>query len=449
MTAPIRRAPPRGIPLALLLALYLVVALAPLGIAAALGLPRRPFRDELASALAMVAFAMLLMEFVLSGRFRSVSGRMGIDITMRIHQTIAWTLLAFLLVHPFLYRSPWFSLSAGWPDSGLGLGGGSALSGGLALLLLVGLIVIAVFRDQAGDRYENWRIVHGFGAVAIALLGAHHTLDAGRYSGHPALAVYWLSLLAVALFSYGYVHIVTPLRQLRAPYRLTANTRVALKTWELTVEPVAGPALDFEAGQFVWLTLGRSPFAVTEHPFTISSAPAERPRVCFTVKEAGDFTGRIGTMPVGARAYLDGPHGNFTLAGRTGAGLAFIAGGVGLAPVMSILRQLRSERDTRPMVLVCGNRVREQILYGAELEAMAKTLDLSVHHLLSEPPPDWSGGRGQPDEATLRRLLDMPGRERWLYFVCGPTPMIDSVERTLGRLGVPLRQIVSEKFKYD
>ena len=80
---------------------------------------------------------------------------------------------------------------------------------------------------------------------------------------------------------------------------------------------------------------------------------------------------------------------------------------------------------------------------------MLMDLRLTVHHVLSEPPPGWSGDAGQLDEAMLQRRLEVPDRGRWLYFVCGPTPMIDSVEGALGRLGVPLCQIVSEKFKYE
>jgi predicted ferric reductase len=256
-------------------------------------------------------------------------------------------------------------------------------------------------------------------------------------------------MLAIALLSFGYVHVITPLRQLRRPYRVTSIKPAALKTWEVTVEPVNVPALEFDAGQFVWLTLDRSPFAITEHPFSMSSCPADRPRIAFTIKEAGDFTNRIGRLPVAARAYLDGPHGNFTMAGREGTGLAFVAGGVGFAPIISILRQLRAERDPRPMILLYGNRMQEQILYGNELDSMQKDLRLTVHHVLSEPPPGWSGDVGQLDEPVLRRCLGVQDRNRWLYFVCGPTPMIDSVESALGRLGVPLRQIVSEKFKYE
>lgn len=438
-----------GIPLFLLLLLYLVIVLAPIGLSAALGIPRRQFRDELASALAMIGFAMMLVEFVLSGRFRIISDRIGIDLTMRFHQLIAWALLAFLLVHPLMYQTAWSASQSALPGTRLGLTGASAISGALALLLLMGLVAIAAFRDQSGNPYEAWRAVHGLGAIAIAILAMHHTLVAGHYSSHPVLVVYWSVLLTVALLSFAYVHLITPLRQLRTPYRVTSNRQIALRTWELTVEPVDGPALEFMAGQFVWLTLDRSPFAITEHPFTISSSPAERARIMFTIKEAGDFTGQIGNVPVGARAFLDGAHGNFTLSGREGAGFAFIAGGVGLAPIISILRLLQSERDPRPMVLLYGNRVQEQIMYMAELDAMSQTLNLAVHYVLSEPPQGWAGLTGELDEPNLRRCLDGQDRNNWLYFVCGPTPMIDSVEDTLGKLGVPLRQIVSEKFKYD
>jgi predicted ferric reductase len=403
----------------------------------------------LASGLAMMGFAMLLLEFVLSGRFRTISDHVGIDLTMRFHQLIAWVLLAFLLLHPLMYRASWSASQSSSGDDALGLSGASALSGAVALLLVLGLTAIAAFRDQSGDKYEGWRSVHGFGAVAIAILGTHHTLDAGRYAAHPVMAAYWLGLLGISLFSFAYVHVITPLRQLRAPYRVTSNKQIALRTWELTVEPMSAPGLQFDAGQFVWLTLDRSPFAITEHPFTISSCPADRPRIAFTIKEAGDFTNRIGRVATATRAYLDGPHGNFTLVGRESDGLVFIAGGVGLAPIISILRQLRADNDLRPKILLYGNRAYEQIMYQPEIDAMAAQIDLKISYLLSEPPPGWQGQVGELDESVLRRNLGFSDRNRWLYFVCGPSAMIDSVERTLSSLGISLRQIISEKFTYD
>lgn len=441
----------RGFHPAFLLIAYIVVAVAPLAISYAEGLPPRSFQDELSSALAMVAFAMLLVEFVLSGRFQTISGRIGIDLTMRFHQLIARSLGAFVLVHPFLYTAQ-HDRARPWDPSSqltLGLDAGSLITGIIGWLLLAVLIVTGVGRDKLPYRYEVWRVLHGLGAGVIAVAAAHHAIEAGRYSSRPMLEAFWLVMVGIALLSLVVVYVVTPLLQLRHPYRVISLKKLAGKTWELAIEPRQGEALVFEAGQFVWLTLGRSPFAVTEHPFSISSAPAERPRIAFCIKEAGDFTNTIGSLAIGSPAYIDGPHGNVTLGGRRGAGLAFLAGGVGVAPIMSLLRQARAERDPRPMKLIYGNRLADQIVYRQELEEMTADLGLEVHHVLSQPPKDWDGAVGRLDQATLAKLLGFDGREDWLYIVCGPAPMIDSVEDILEGLGVPMHQIVSEKFSYD
>jgi predicted ferric reductase len=436
---------------AVLLIVYLLIALAPLALAYMQGLPRRGFSDELSSALAKVAFVMLLMEFALSGRFKSISGTTGIDLTMRFHQLIARSLTAFILIHPFLYVTP-LKHPLPWDSTGqltLGLSAASLVTGLLGWVLLTPLVLLAIFRDQLPYRYETWRLLHGLGAAVIAILGTHHAIDAGRYSGHPILTAFWLGMLALAILALLYVYVITPLLHLRHPYRVVSVKKVARKTWELNIEPTSGMAIEFAAGQFVWLTLDRSPFAITEHPFSISSCPANRPIIGFTIKEVGDFTNNIGSIPVGARAYIDGSHGNLTLAGRSGIGIAFIAGGVGLAPIMSIRRQLRAENDGRSLKLIYGNRLVEQIMYQSELDEMKDVMDIEIHHVLSEPPGEWTGAVGQLDKAVLQRYLRFEGHARWLYVVCGPAPMIDGVENSLERIGVPLKQIISEKFSYD
>jgi len=437
-------------PLPLVVA-YIGVALAPLGLAYAQGLPPRPFWDELSSGLALVGFSMLLIEFVLSGRFTTVSGGIGIDLTMRFHQLVARTLTVFILVHPFLYSTP-LADRRPW-DAGahltLGLDASSLITGLFAWILLIVLVITSIRRDQLPYRYETWRICHGLGAMIIALFGAHHAVEAGRYSGRAGLEVFWYVMVGLAALTLAYVYVYTPWRQSRAPYRVVSVEKVGQRTWEVVVEPTRGEAMYFEAGQFAWLTLGTSPYAVREHPFSMSSCPADRPRIGFTVKEVGDFTRDIGAIPVGAPAFLDGPHGNLMLAKRQGARIVFIAGGVGLAPIMSILRQLRADGDSRQMDLIYGNRCAEQILYADELAAMQHDLTFRLHHVLSEPKAGWTGAVGRLDQAVLDTLLPSDRGDGWLYFVCGPAPMIDSVERSLGCLGIPMKQIVSEKFSYD
>lgn len=436
-----------------LLLLYAALGLAPLPLAALQGGAGRGFWRELSSGLAMIAFAMLLAQFLLSGRFRRVSGRVGIDVTMRFHQLAAWGVLAFLLVHPLLYAVPALGDGPGAALSRLsGMFAAPGLRTGLvAWLVLIALMAMGAWRDRLPFRYEAWRLGHGTGAALIAILGADHALAAGPYGADPVLAGFWKVLAGIALATLAHVYLVKPMLQRRSPWRVTVNEPVAERTWRVVVEPVRGPAFDFQAGQFAWLNLGHSSFSLVEHPFSMSSAPADRPRVEFTIKQNGDFTDRIGEVPVGTTAWLDGPHGAFTLAGRDATRLVLIGGGVGFAPVVGILRALRAERWPHPVDVLYGNRAATQILYRDELDAIARELDLRLHLILSEPPAGWSGVTGVLDREvveTCLRARDGHVHPDALYFVCGPAPMMDAVEAALSGLGVRDRNIVSEHFSY-
>lgn len=435
-----------------LLIVYLAITLAPLGLATLQGKPSRPFWDEFASGLAMAAFAILLVEFVLSGRFRTISGRIGMDVTMRFHQLAARTALVFVLLHPFLYRTPFLNTPLPWDTTGqftLGVGIGSLTTGIIAWVALPGFVLMSIFRDRLPYRYETWRLMHAFGASTIAVMISHHTIAAGRYSSDSLLAGFWVFMLAAAVASIGWTYIVAPLREAGLPYEVTSVKKIALRTWELCIRPKRGEALDFDAGQFAWLNVGHSPYSVHENPFSISSAPAERPLIRFLIKEMGDRTRDIGKVAPGTVSYLDGPHGNLTLKGRQGKGIALIAGGVGIAPLLSIARQLTAENDPRPLILLYGNRIAEQIVYKDELSRLSRRANTQVIHVVSEPSRSWKGLKGQLGKETIGKVFSFAEAPEWLYLVCGPPPMLDAVADALIGLGVPAQQIVSEQFYYD
>jgi len=440
-----------ALPAVVLLGLYLVVLLAPLALSWTQGLPARHWRDELSSGLALAAFSGLLAEFLLSGRFRTISGRIGIDATMRVHQLMARAFTVFILVHPFLYVTPFMNPQLPWDETErytLGLTTTTFVTGAIAWVALMVMVVFAIFREQRSGSYEGWRAAHGIAAVIIAGFGAHHTLEAGRYSADPLLWWFWIALLAVAALTLIWVYLVKPLSQLRQPYAVRSVRPIAQRTWELNIAPDRKP-LAFAAGQFVWLNVGHSPLSMAENPFSIASAPASADHLSFVIKEAGDFTSRVGEVQTGTRCYVDGPHGHLVIPGREAPGIALIAGGVGIAPVLSILRQLRHEGDERPIVLFYGNRVREQIVYAEEFRDMQNDLDLRVEYALAEPPDNWDGHSGVIDADLLRTVLDRPNAKAWRYVICGPQPMIESVEQTLLSFGVSSGNVLSEQFYYD
>jgi predicted ferric reductase len=399
----------------------------------------------------MLAFAIILVEFVLSGRFRQISRQIGMDVTMRIHQLVARTAVVLALAHPFLYRSP-LNYQYPWdPTRQLTLTYdlSSIVTGILAWTLLPTFVLMSIGREKLGWKYETWRVLHGLGALLIAGLLLHHTMAAGRYSQDPMLAGGWIALFAIAVLSLVYVYAIEPLWQQQHPWSVDTVRPIGSRTWELVIRPDGHPGLTYEAGQFVWLNVGSSPFSLRENPFSISSAPASGARLEFIIKELGDFTRTIGQIKPGTRAHIDGPHGNLVLAGRNEPGIVLIAGGVGIAPLLGILRQLRLEGDKRPTSLIYGNRVVEQIVYPDELEALGRDHGTHVIHVLSEPQPGWTGHVGLVDAKLIQSVFAEPEMKQRLFVLCGPSAMMEAVEDTLIGLGVPANQILAERFKYD
>ena len=369
---------------------------------------------------------------------------------MRFHQLAAWTVLAIIVAHPLLFVVPRLTPHPADALATLSLMFSSQRlrTGVVGWCFVIVLVPLAVFRERLLISYEAWRLSHALGAAAIAALGLHHTLRVGTYSTDAWFTAYWSALTALAFLTLARVRLIEPILQLRAPYRVVSNRGVAHRMWEVALEPQNGKPFAFAAGQFVWLKFGRSPFTVIEHPLSISSAPNEPLCVRFTIKEAGDFTNQISTIAVGTRAYLNGPHGRFTLAGRDARKMVFIAGGVGFAPIISMLRQLAAERHPHPIRLIYGNRNETQILYAEEIETLKNALDLDVHLVLSEPPVGWQGSIGELSPEVIRVCLGTADPDA-LYFVCGPTAMMNSVERSLVELGIQSCQVVSERFKYE
>ena len=210
----------------------------------------------------------------------------------------------------------------------------------------------------------------------------------------------------------------------------------------------AARGVAFEAGQFAWLKFGGSPFVFEEHPFTIASTATEPWRKEFTIKALGDFTELMSAMRPGRRVYLDGPHGRFTLAhAGGGAGFVFIAGGVGVTPMLSMLRTMSASSDPRPALLVVGGRTVDELLYRGELAELTSRMTLTVVEVLADPPPGWTGETGFVSAELLDRLVPSPRqRRRRHWFVCGSPPMVTAVLRGLDALGVPRSVVHTELF---
>jgi predicted ferric reductase len=440
-----------GLPPWLLIALYCALAVAPLVLGAFALAREEGFWRELSLGVAMVAFALLALQFVLSGRFKRVSVRIGIDLTMRFHQLAARGIAVLIIVHPLLLAFPAVlgDPAAAMRRLGALFAAPSLGSGVAAWVLALVLVTAGIWRRRLPLPYELWRITHGLGAVALIVLTAHHAFRVGLYSGTTPVAILWGLLLTSALGSVVFVYLVRPLILWRRPYRVEAVSQAGRDIWEVVLRPDHRSRFHFDAGQFAWVRFGAYPVPGLDNPFSIASGPSQLPELRFLIKESGDFTRGVGALRPGSKAYLDGPHGNFTLRGHPADRLCLIAGGIGIAPILGILRQLDAEGDPRPITLIWAARTPADLVCREEVDGLAARLNMDVTIILEQPPAGWSGPTGIVDAAATRAAVDARGGGRCLALLCGPTPMMVAAGRLLRDAGVPGRRIVYERFVYD
>lgn len=419
---------------------YIVCALVPMGIALAGYVPAsRSFWIELGVAFGFIGIAMFSLQCLFSGRNSWVAPTYGMDNLVLFHQEMGIIALFFFLAHPItlILANPEFL---------------SFLDPRIKFLRSVALLTVAVsiiliitssqWRKHFKLNYEYWRALHGLLALAIVFIGVVHAIQVSHY-----LAPLWKKLLLAAWIigaMYLIIHsrLVRPWLMRKKPYQITHVESEQDNTYTLKLVPTKGKRMRFIPGQFAWLTIGKTPFSLQQHPFTISSG-AHADYLSFTAKEEGDFTNTWKNIKPGTKAYIEGPYGSFTP--EPGMNLFLVMGGIGITPAMSMLRTMHEEKDTREAILIYGNISQEKIKFKEELEDLSKALKLKVIHVLEEPPKDWDGETGLIQPELLEKYL--PSKlDNFMYFICGPGPMMDITEIGLRYLGVDWRLIYTERF---
>jgi predicted ferric reductase len=425
---------------------YLFFILAPLFALLAVALPpTRDFWTEFSIAIGYAGLAMMGLQFGLTARFRYVTDPWGEDIIYHFHRQISLIAVGLVVAHPlilFAVRPELLALlnfvTAPW----------RARFAALSIYALIALVVMAVWRAKWNIRYETWHLTHIVLAIVAAAAGLLHMVGWGFYLGAPWKQALWIGLTIFWIGLLFYVRIIKPLFMLRRPYRVAEVRKERGDTWTLAMQPIGHPGFGFSPGQFAWLTLWGSPFQITGHPFSLSSSAAVADgRAEMTIRNLGDFTSAICKVRLGQRVYLDGPYGAFTIDRNPADMHVLIAGGIGITPMMSIIRTLADRQDNRPVILLYGSKDWGSITFREELEALTARLNLTILHVLANPPADWTGEQGFISAEMFKRRLPQPYADHE-YFICGPDMMMDAIETELSVLDVPVSKYHSERYSF-
>lgn len=210
-------------------------------------------------------------------------------------------------------------------------------------------------------------------------------------------------------------------------------------------DPEFGSAAQFVAGQFAELEI---PGTEIKRSYSLANAPNWDGALEFLIRlqPDGAFSAYLKERAaIGDALLVHGPKGQFTLDEASAAPLCFVAGGTGLAPALSMLRQMAEFADPRPCRLIFGvNRTEELFALEAIEELKAALPQLNVTLCVWKPETAWDGFAGTPAEALAKALAET--NERPDIYVCGPPALIAATETVAIAAGIGQERIFSERF---
>ena len=398
----------------------------------------------------IVAFCFLMNQFLLGSRPRYFDRLFGLDRILGFHSKMGTVSALLIILHVLLKNIYSY-------NKNLQVAFGVTAAAIFIVIIVVSILffsltslarlrpVEALRNFSAGTlrlQYQHLRAFHNLTVAAAALAAAHVVLASSTAEQPVRQAVMGLWFLAAMGF-YAEHKFIRNSRARRAPFTVTSVTRSGKDVWTVSMKPPEGKELKNKAGQFAYFAFIEGRPGKEEHPFTLSS-PEGAEEVSFTAKKLGDWTSGIESVKPGDPVAVNGPYGLFTINRIPGERvLAFLAGGIGITPFLSMLRTLAEKKEGRNIELVWNVSHSQDLFCRDELESFTEKIPGFKWKALVSRDDEWKGEKGRLEPSVLASM-DFPADTD--YFVCGPVKQMEAVISHLRERGVRPAQIRFEKF---
>jgi len=393
--------------------------------------------------LGLAAATLLFFQLIQAARLKVLDRVFSLPGLVRSHRLNAIVIFFLALLHPILVLSSEEKLIIPlelryWPEW-VGVG---------VLTLIVIHFSVSQWRRAFRITFHGWLLWHRCVGVFILGLAALHILfvsETFSEEGFPRTAVMVSTAIIVVLWLW------VRSGWLRVRKMPLAVTRVAPEGKSCTcieLSPITDRPFQYLPGQFVFVSVHSKYISREPHPFTLSSTPTRPQCLQITVRASGDWTRHIDRVVEGDSVSIQGPFGRFShILTDPDREIVMIAGGIGITPMLSMLRFMVDRQDHRAVTLIWSNHSREDIVYEEEFnDLMSKPIGLrSVFVFTGSSAEGVSTGRLNLEK--LQTMLQTCSR-RAAIFMCGPVQMMKQVKGDLKRIGFTSCSIYTETFGF-
>ncbi|MEN8807840.1 MAG: hypothetical protein ABF291_10195 [Desulfobacterales bacterium] len=393
--------------------------------------------------LGLAVATLLFFQLIQAARLKVLDRVFSLPGLVRSHRLNAIVILLLALLHPILVLASEKKLLIPlelryWPEwVGAGL-----------LALIVIQFSVSQWRRAFQITFHRWLLWHRCVGVFILGLAVLHILfvsETFSEEGFPRTAV----LVSTALLAMLWLWVRSGwLRARKMPLAVTRLAPEGKSSICIELSPKTNRPFQYFPGQFVFISIHSKRISREPHPFTLSSTPTHPRCLQVTVRASGDWTRHIGRIAEGDRVYIQGPFGRFShILTDPDREIVMIAGGIGITPMLSMLRFMVDRQDHRAVTLIWSNRSREDMVYQEEFnDLMSKLIGLRPLFVFTGASTE-GVSTGRLNLEKLQTMLQTCSR-RAVVFVCGPVQMMKRVKGDLKRIGFTSRSIYTETFGF-
>ena len=311
----------------------------------------------------------------------------------------------------------------------------AVFAGIIGLWLMLGLLLVTIFIKIP---YRIWLISHKLLGLVFLVVGLHIFFVQSDTSDDPLLRWYLLGAMVVGLVAFIYKSIMGQIVIRKYRFAVESMFNLGSGILRLNMAPLQKP-LRYISGQFVFVRFLHAPGISREwHPFSISSCANVDTSLQLTIKALGDYTSQLSKLQPGAIAEVEGAYGKFSYTNFANRDQIWIAGGIGITPFLSMIKDLPP--DGYRVYLFYSVKTRDEIIdWDLLYNEMAKKINsLRIVPFIDDEQPGLLN-----IDIVERACGGIEGRD---IYICGPPQMMKSLKQQLKERGVPSTSIHSEEF---